>query len=135
MSHDWRQTVSMRVIAPASALIVVFGMLVGCSNKIEQKECDKLRGDGFELINGAQHCNVDADCSQSKWPGCARAVNAKTLAAVAPMQEKYTKGECEEPKMTCKEPPEAYCKQGLCVHREKGVPEGAGAPAGDIIIK
>ncbi len=125
----------MRVMGFGAVIVVVFGSLLGCSNKIEQKECDKLRGDAFDLINAAQHCNVDADCSQSQWPGCSRAVNAKTTASITPMADKYKKGECEEPKMTCKEPPEAYCKQGLCVHREKGVPENAGEPAGDIIIK
>jgi hypothetical protein len=127
--------VSTRVFGLGAVLIVAFASLVGCSSKLEQKECDKLRGEGFDSINAAQHCGTDADCSQSKWPGCARAVNAKTAAAVGLVADKYKKGECEEPKMTCKEPPDAYCKQGLCVHREKGVPEGAGDPAGDIIIK
>lgn len=126
---------STRVFGFGAVLLAAFVSLAGCSNKIEQKECDKLRGEGFDSINAAQHCGTDADCSQSKWPGCARAINAKTAAAVGLISDKYKKGECEEPKMTCKEPPEAYCKQGLCVHREKGVPEGAGAPAGDIIIK
>jgi len=108
---------------------------LGCSSKMEPKECDKIRGEAFDLVNKAQHCNVDADCSQSAWPGCARAVNAKTIETIKPMADSFTKGQCEETKLECKPPPEAYCKQGLCVHREKGVPEGAGAPAGDIIIK
>ena len=116
-------------------IVATLGCMVGCSNKLEPKECDGLRGKGFDLINAAQHCNADADCSQSAWPGCARAVNAKTAAEVAPLADKFKQGQCEEPKMQCKAPPDAYCKQGLCVHREKGVPEGAGEPAGDIIIK
>jgi hypothetical protein len=124
-----------RGIGFGAVLLIAFGSLLGCSDKLEKKECDKLRGEGFELINAAQHCNVDADCSQSPWPGCSRAVNAKTVSSVGLISEKYKKGECDEPKMTCKTPPDAYCKQGLCVHREKGVPEGAGAPAGDIIIQ
>jgi hypothetical protein len=128
--------VSTRVFGFGAVLFIAFGSLLGCSNKIEQKECDKLRADGFDLINAAQHCNVDAECVQSKWPGCARAVNAKTTGAVQPMVDKYKQGECTEPPLKCPtEIPEAYCKQGLCVHREKGMPEGAGAPAGDIIIK
>jgi hypothetical protein len=127
--------VSTRVFGFGAVILVALGSLLGCSNKIEQKECDKFRGDAFDLVNGPQHCNIDTDCAQSKWPGCARAINAKTASSVGPIAEKYKKGECEEPKMTCKEPPEAYCKQGLCVHREKGAPEGAGEPAGDIIIK
>lgn len=113
----------MRVVGFGAVLVVGFMSFLGCSNKIEPKECDKLRSEGFELINGAQHCGVDADCWQSKWPGCARAVNSKTGASIAAISEKFTKGECEEPKMTCKDPPDAYCKQGLCVHREKGATE------------
>ena len=127
---------STPVFGFGAVILVAFGSLLGCSNKIEQKECDKLRGEGFDLINAAQHCNVDPDCAQSKWPGCARAINAKTASSVGTIVEKYKKGECDEPALKCPtEIPEAYCKQGLCVHREKGVPEGAGAPAGDIIIK
>jgi hypothetical protein len=127
--------VSTRVFGLGAAILVAIGSLLGCSSKLEQKECDKLRGEGFDLINAAQHCNVDGDCSQSQWPGCARAVNAKKVSSAGAISVKYKTGECEEPKMTCKEPPDAYCKQGLCVHREKGAPEGAGAPAGDIIIQ
>lgn len=126
---------STRVFGLGAVIFVAIGFLLGCSNKLEQKECDKLRGEGFDLINAAQHCNTDADCSQSQWPGCARAVNAKTVASAGLISEKYKKGECEEPKLTCKPPPDAYCKQGLCVHREKGTQDGAGAPAGDIIIQ
>jgi hypothetical protein len=127
--------VSTRVIGLGAVILLALGSLLGCSNKLEQKECDDLRGKAFELINGAQHCNVDADCFQSRWPGCSRAVNAKTIGTVKPMADKYTQGQCEEPKMTCKPSPDAYCKQGLCVHREKGVPEGASEPAGGVIIK
>lgn len=126
---------STRVIGLGAVVFVALGCLLGCSNKLEPKECDTIRGQGFDLINGAQHCGTDADCSQSTWPGCARAVNEKTNASVKPLADKFKQGQCEEPKMQCKEPPEAYCKQGLCVHREKGAPEGAGDAAGDIIIK
>ncbi len=122
--------------APLSALMLLcFASLLGCGNKLDPKECDKIRGDAFDMVNAAQHCSTDADCKQSEWPGCARAVSNKTADAIKPMQENFKKGQCEEPKMDCKAPPESYCKQGLCVHREKGTTEGAGAPAGDIIIK
>jgi hypothetical protein len=127
--------VATRVIGLGAVVLVALGSLLGCSNKLEPKECDKIRGEAFDLINAAQHCNVDAECAQSAWPGCARAVNAKTTGAVSPMAAKFKQGECAETPMQCKEPPDAYCKQGLCVHREKGAPEGAGEPAGDIIIK
>jgi len=121
-----------------SVVAVAFMALVcslGCSNKMDPKECDKIRGEAFELLNKAQHCNTDVDCKQSAWPGCAKPINGQTEGTLAPMAEKYKKGECEEPKVDCKTPPESYCKQGLCVHREKGTPENAGAPAGDLIIK
>ena len=118
----------------ALAFLALFSSL-GCSSKMDSKECDKIRGEAFDLLNKAQHCNVDADCKQSEWPGCAKPVAGSTLDTIKPMAEKYKKGQCDEPKMECRTPPESYCKQGLCVHREKGTPEGAGAPAGDIIVK
>jgi hypothetical protein len=118
----------------ALAFLALFSSL-GCSSKMETKECDKIRGEAFELLNKAQHCNVDGDCKQSEWPGCAKPVAVSTLDTIKPMAENYKKGQCDEPKVECRTPPESYCKQGLCVHREKGTPEGAGAPAGDIIIK
>jgi hypothetical protein len=40
------------------------------------------------------------------------------------MADKYKAGKCEEPNVECKEPPESYCKQGLCVHYEKGKAQG-----------
>jgi hypothetical protein len=108
----------------------------GCSSKMETKECDKLRGEAFELLNKAQHCNTDADCRQSDWPGCAKPISNGTHEKIAPSSETFKKGQCEEPKLECKEPPPAYCKQGLCTHKEKGTPEGAGnTPTDQIIIQ
>lgn len=124
-----------RVFGLSILSLLALCLSLGCSSKLESKECDKIRGEAFDLINSAQHCATDADCSQSIWPGCARAVNAKTIETIKPMADKFTKGQCEETKMECKPSPEAYCKQGLCVHREKSATEGAGAPGGDVIVK
>lgn len=119
-------------------LAALFALMVvcGCSNKMEQKECDKLRGDAFDLLNKGQQCNTDADCLQSQWPGCAKPEANTTAEKIKPLWDAYKKGQCDEPKVECKEPPPAYCKQGLCAHREKGVSEGTGnTPTDQIIIK
>jgi hypothetical protein len=121
-------------LALACAAFAVFAV-AGCENKLEAKECDKLRGEAFDLVNKGQQCNNDADCRQSEWPGCERAITNATYDKIKPMADQFKTGKCEEPKMECRKPPEAYCKQGLCVHREKGVPEGAGnTPADQIQI-
>ena len=98
----------------------------GCNSSMDPKECIQLRVDAFELLNKAQHCNSDADCRQSEWPGCAKPLSMASNEKIAPMREAFTKGKCEEAKADCREPPPVYCKQGLCVHRDKGTPEGAG---------
>jgi hypothetical protein len=122
--------------ALAAAVSVALLLTSGCSNNMDPKECDKLRGDAFEILNKAQHCDTDADCLQSDWPGCAKPLSKVSQGQILPMKESFQKGKCEEPKSECKAPPQVYCKQGLCVHREKGVPEGAGnAPTDQIIIK
>jgi outer membrane murein-binding lipoprotein Lpp len=124
----------MTTMRLAIALLLV--LAAGCSNKMEQKECDKLRGDAFELLNKGQQCNTDADCKQSDWPGCAKPESNATADKIGPMAASYKKGQCDEPKIDCREPPPVYCKQGLCVHREKGTPEGAGnTPSDQIIIQ
>ncbi|HEY4116362.1 MAG TPA: hypothetical protein VGM56_00850 [Byssovorax sp.] len=121
---------ALRVLAAAAlTTIAAAPFAVGCSSSMEPKECDKIRGEAFELLNKAQHCDSDADCRQSEWPGCAKPLSNKTFDTLKPMKDSFTKGKCEEPKIECKEPPTVYCKQGLCVHREKGIPEGQ-APAG-----
>ena len=115
------------------ALLVAAG---GCSNSLDPKECLNLRADAFELLNKAQKCNNDADCRQSDWPGCAKPVSSESYGKIKPKKEAFTKGQCDETKASCREPPEVYCKQGLCVHREKGTPEGAdNTPADKIIIQ
>ena len=122
------------------ALVTLAALLVGaasgCSNDLDKKECFKLREDAFELLNKAQHCNNDTECRQSDWPGCAKPVSMETHGKIGPMKDSFTKGKCEEAKADCREPPEVFCKQGLCVHREKGTPEGAGnTPVDQIIVK
>jgi hypothetical protein len=127
---------AVRAAAWAALGALALALAPGCENKMEPKECDKLRGEAFELVNKAQHCNADADCRQSDWPGCQKPVSSATFEKIKPMSDSYKKGLCEEPKVDCKAPPDAYCKQGLCVHREKGTAEGSGnTPADQIQIK
>jgi hypothetical protein len=125
--------------APALSWPLAFltlGLLAGCDSKMDPKECDTIRGEAFDLLNKAQHCNTDADCRQSDWPGCARPASNATSEKIKPMADKYKEGKCDEPKAECKPPPQVYCKQGLCVHREVGTPEGAGnTPADQIKIQ
>ena len=125
---------------PLAALsLAALGVLVGaggCSNTMDPKECLQLRSDAFDVLNKAQHCNNDGDCRQSDWPGCAKPVSVESHGKIKPMKDSFQKGKCEEAKADCREPPEVYCKQGLCVHREKGTPEGAGnTPVDQIIVK
>jgi hypothetical protein len=116
-----------------AAALASFG---ACSNKMEEKDCDKLRGDAFEMLNKGQHCSTDADCRQSEWPGCQKPLSQATFDKIKPMEQAYQKGKCEEPKVDCKPPPEVYCKQGLCTFREKGTNENLGnTPSDQIIIQ
>jgi hypothetical protein len=125
--------VSLATLTLGALALPLFG---GCSNEMDPKECLKLREDAFDLLNKAQHCNNDAECRQSDWPGCAKPLSMTTYDKIKPMKDGFSKGKCQETKSDCREPPEVYCKQGLCVHREKGTPEGAGnTPADQIIIK
>ena len=118
-----RNRIRVSHVAAAFALALPLAFSPACSNKMEAKECDKLRAGAFDLVNEAQKCNTDADCRQSEWPGCAKPLSLATFEKIKPMAESYKKGECEEPKVECKEPAPAYCKQGLCAHREPGTPE------------
>ena len=121
------------------ALVAVLGLALplssGCSSSMEPQQCNQIRGDAFDLVNKAQHCNDDKDCRQSEWPGCAKPLSNETFDKIKPMRAEFDKGKCVETKSECKPPPVVYCKQGLCVHREVGTPENMGAPAGEIIIK
>ena len=116
----------LRLPLAALALAALAAPLAGgCSNALDPKECLNLRVEAFELLNKAQKCNNDAECRQSDWPGCAKPVSMESYGKIGEMKTKFTKGKCQEAKADCREPPEVYCKQGLCVHREKGTPEGA----------
>ena len=142
MTHTSRDLPSVRragrafsVFAAAFAVLALAVPLLaaGCENKMEAKDCDKFRGDAFDLLNKAQHCNIDADCQQSGWPGCAKPVSGATVDAIKPMKDAFDKGKCVEPTSQCKEPPPSYCKQGLCAHRERGTSEGSGNTPTDQI--
>ncbi len=130
VAHLVRGGVALGALASTLAILLA----AGCSNDMDPKECLKVREDAFELLNKAQHCNADADCRQSDWPGCAKPLSMETYGKIKPMKDSFTKGKCQEQKADCREPPEVYCKQGLCVHREKGTPEGAGRTPTDQII-
>jgi hypothetical protein len=124
------------VAAAFSLLFLSLPLAGGCSNDMDPKQCDKLREDAFELLNKAQHCNADADCKPSDWPGCSKPVSAESYDKIKAMHDPFTKGKCVEPKSDCREAPPIYCKQGLCVYREKGTAEGSGnTPTDQIIVK
>jgi hypothetical protein len=132
MSSGWLRLSLASLALGAFAVLGAFG----CSKEMDPKECMNLREQAFDLANKAQHCNTDADCRQSDWPGCAKPQSQETFDKVKAMKDSFTKGKCQEAKADCKEPPEVYCKQGLCVHREKGTPEGAGnTPVDKIIVQ
>jgi hypothetical protein len=125
----------MKPFAAAAAAVLALALMLGCSNKMDPKECDTLRSSAFDIINGAHHCNSDADCRQSNWPACPRPVSNLSFDKLKPMSESFKKGECEEKPPECKPSPDVYCKQGLCVHREKGS-DGAGVvPVDQIQMK
>src|SRR5664279_4450744 len=104
-----------------------FGLLLGacvlfgtaCEKKLEKEQCNLVRKKAFDLRNQAQPCSTDQDCVNSEWPDCHGSPNKKTFDAIKPIQKEFVDGKCEEPKADCKVP-EVYCKQGLCVVREKG---------------
>jgi hypothetical protein len=108
------------LLSAALGVSTLFSAL-GCDKALEEKECAKLRGQAFDLLNKAQPCATDNDCMQSEWPGCEKPSNQKTADAIRPMREQFTAGQCVEPKQECRKPPQVYCKQGLCVHREVGM--------------
>ncbi|MBW2459843.1 MAG: hypothetical protein JRI68_35455 [Deltaproteobacteria bacterium] len=88
----------------------------GCG--LSETECNVLRSEAFDVINESHTCNDDTDCLASEWPGCGKPLNVKNEARVKPLKDKFHEGKCKEPTRDCREIPEVYCKQGLCVFRE-----------------
>lgn len=121
--------------AVAAAAVAVLGF-AGCSSKLEDKECTKLKIEAFDVVNKAQHCNNDVDCKGSFWPDCGKPLSAVNGEEIKKKEDAYYAGKCEEAKPDCKDTTPIYCKQGLCTRKEKGAPENPGGTApGDIIIK
>src|SRR6185369_3300871 len=102
--------VMRRAVSALAVSALTVTIAAACSTKLEQKECDTIRGDAFDILNKAQHCSVDAECRQSEWPGCPKPLSNKTVEQLKPMADRYKKGQCEEPKVECKPAPEVYCK-------------------------
>jgi hypothetical protein len=121
MNHGPRSRSLPKVLAAVALGVSSLVLSFGCKGKLEQKECDKLRGQAFDLLNKAQPCAVDTDCKQSEWPGCEKPSNQKTADAIAPLKQQFTEGQCTEAAQECRKAPQVYCKQGLCVHREVGI--------------
>ena len=69
-----KPTLSSAFLSLAAALALALPLMGGCSNDMEPKECDKLRGEAFDLLNKAQHCDTDKDCvvTHSREPICSR---------------------------------------------------------------
>ena len=99
--------------------LVILASLSGCENKLSDEACLKMRGEAFEVINKAHTCNSDADCVASEWPGCERPLSKRHRTEIAGIKTKFDEGKCSEPEKDCRKAPEIYCKQGLCVFREK----------------
>ena len=106
-------------------VVLAFALLpyAGCEKRLKPEECDTLRGEAFAILNKAQPCANDADCQQSEWPGCEKPLAKKShTEQIQPLLTKFNEGKCEEKKVDCRKPPPVYCKQGLCVHKEAGMP-------------
>ena len=100
------------------AWALLAALAAGCKGGLDETACTDLRGQAFEVINKAHTCNSDADCRGTDWPGCSKPINGKHFAKVAVFKGKFVKGQCTEGKESCRDAPEIYCKQGLCVFRE-----------------
>lgn len=111
----WRIVGTMAMASVAAA--------AGCEGSLSEQECSGLRSQAFEIVNEAHPCNSDEDCVGTEWPGCMKPVSSKNADRIRPLMEKFKKGKCQEPEQDCRTPPEVYCKQGLCVVRERP-PEG-----------
>jgi hypothetical protein len=125
-----------RSVPPART--VIFGWLLfsaialgapACSNKLDAKECSKLRETAFDEINSPHMCSKDADCLPSAWPGCAKPLNSTGMAKLSAVKADFDKGKCEEKTLKCDPPPATYCQEGLCAFKYAGAQR---APGGDM---
>jgi hypothetical protein len=115
--------------ASVAGCLATAALVVMACNKLSDDECLGVRTEAFDIINQAHTCNDDTECEVSAWPGCGKPVSSKNQALITPIKEKFDKGSCKEPEGSCREPPEVYCKQGLCVFREKPGQENPTAPS------
>ena len=135
MQNRSNPLVRIAALSLASAVLSL-AAFSGCSSKMEEKECTALKIQAFDILNKAQHCNNDTDCKGSAWPDCQKPLSSTNAAEIKPKQDAYFGGKCEEAVAACSDTTPIYCKQGLCVRKEKGAPDSAGGTApGDIIVK
>lgn len=120
-----KSRVSLRLSAIASLALSVPLGIAACGSKLEQKECDRLRGEAFDALNKAQHCNSDAECKSSDFPEIGKPVSVKTYDELKKSEDAFKLGQCQEPQLPKRDILPIYCKQGLCVVREKAAPEPA----------
>ncbi len=105
----------------------------GCSSKMEEKDCTKLKIEAFDLVNKPQHCNTDTDCKGSVWPDCAKPLSEANATEIKKRSDAYYTGQCEEKKLDCKDETPIYCKQGLCTRKEKGAAPAGAAPTSELV--
>jgi hypothetical protein len=114
-------------------LLVLIALAPGCNQPVEK--CRDLRSQAFDILTGQAHpCSSDADCFPSDWPGCDQPVSGKSRDKIAEIKQQFDEGGCishpeiaTEENRECREPPIVYCKQGLCVFREKAGQSAAAA--------
>lgn len=120
-------TLSRTAAVTLLGALSMVGFFAGCGSKMEEKECTKLKIEAFDLLNKAQHCNTDADCNGSDWPDCQKPLSSANGEEIKKKRDAYFTGKCEEQKPACTDTTPIYCKQGLCVRKEKGAdPAGGG---------
>ena len=105
-------------LAPAALGWLLVGLIAAAGCNLSDEECLKVRTEAFDIINESHVCGDDSDCYRTEWPGCGKPVSSKNLARLDPLQEKFDTGGCKEEPADCRNAPEVYCKQGLCVLRE-----------------
>jgi len=96
----------------------LLGAVGGC-DRLSETECLGLRSEAFDVVNESHPCADDTDCRATEWPLCPKPSSTKNYQRIAAVKAKFDKGKCTEPEKKCRETPEVYCKQGLCVFRER----------------